>query len=281
MDDDLEALTREQLVREVARLRAGIRAHRDGTGHDLCWHHPALWGLLPEPVAPRIAVPEWPQFLEGCIRYRRSLDAQRPDAPRTTEEAPAAEAPRTACLWERVAGTGLERFELLGGAAGWRLRGTLVGGGEQGPTEAAYDVVCDAAWRTRSAKVRIRDGAVDRAVEILADGRRWLVNGREEVALRGAVDVDLEWSPSTNTLPIRRLGLPVGAASGEVVAAWVRFPQLTVEPLSQEYARLADRRWRYTSAGGAFSAALEVDAEGVVVEYEGRWRRPALGEDRR
>jgi hypothetical protein len=86
MDDDLDALTREQLIGEVKRLRAGIRAHRDSSGHDLCWHHPELWKLLPEPLDPQLAVPAWPQFLSGCIRYRRSLDEQLPDAPRTTDE---------------------------------------------------------------------------------------------------------------------------------------------------------------------------------------------------
>lgn len=86
MDDDLNALTREQLVDEVKRLRAGIRAHRDSSGHELCWHHPALWQLLPEPLEERISVPAWPQFMRGCIRYRQSLDEQLPDAPRTTNE---------------------------------------------------------------------------------------------------------------------------------------------------------------------------------------------------
>ena len=86
MDEDLDALTREQLLEEVKRLRAGIRAHRDSSGHDLCWHHPDLWRLLPEPLNPRIAVPAWPQFLRGCIRYRQSLDEQLPHAQRTTDE---------------------------------------------------------------------------------------------------------------------------------------------------------------------------------------------------
>ena len=86
MDEDLDALTREQLLEEVKRLRAGIRAHRDSSGHDLCWHHPDLWRLVPEPLDPRIAVPDWPQFLRGCIRYRQSLDEQLPHAPRTTDE---------------------------------------------------------------------------------------------------------------------------------------------------------------------------------------------------
>lgn len=83
MDDDLGGLSRDQLVVEVKRLRAGIRAHRDGTGHDLCWHHPALWSLLPEKSDPIPVVPAWPQFMRGCIRYRQSLDEQAPDAPRS------------------------------------------------------------------------------------------------------------------------------------------------------------------------------------------------------
>jgi hypothetical protein len=85
MDDDLERLSREQLVAEVKKLRHGIRQHRDSTGHDLCWHHPDLWSLLPEKSDPVPSVPDWPQFLSGCIQYRQSLDEQAPDAPRTTE----------------------------------------------------------------------------------------------------------------------------------------------------------------------------------------------------
>jgi hypothetical protein len=86
MDDDLSEMTREQLIDEIRRLRAGIRAHRDATGHDLCWHHPQLWALLPEPIDPAVAVPPWPKFLRGCLLYRESLDRQRPDAPEFDEE---------------------------------------------------------------------------------------------------------------------------------------------------------------------------------------------------
>ena len=81
MDDDLQAMSRDQLLAEVASLRAGIRAHRDTTGHELCWHHPDLWALLPEKTDPDIAVPPWPKFMRGCIKYRQSLDAQAPNAP--------------------------------------------------------------------------------------------------------------------------------------------------------------------------------------------------------
>lgn len=81
MDDDLQTFDRDRLIAEVKKLRAGIRAHRDSTGHDLCWHHPDLWDLLPEKTEPSIAVPPWPKFMRGCIQYRMALDKQAPDAP--------------------------------------------------------------------------------------------------------------------------------------------------------------------------------------------------------
>jgi hypothetical protein len=90
MDEDLNEMTRAELIDEVKKLRQAIRQHRDCSRHELCWHHPALWGLLPEQTDPVPVVPAWPEFLRGCVQYRQSLDEQAPDAPRTKEpyEAP-------------------------------------------------------------------------------------------------------------------------------------------------------------------------------------------------
>ena len=88
MDEDLERMSREQLIEEAKALRRGIREHRDSTRHELCWHHPDLWGLLPEKTDPVPVVPEWPEFLRGCVKYRESLDEQARGAPRTTEPYP-------------------------------------------------------------------------------------------------------------------------------------------------------------------------------------------------
>ena len=81
MDEDLEHMDRAALLAEAKRLRAGIRAHRDSSGHALCWYHPQLWGLLPDPIDPAVAVPAWPKFMRGCIAFRTSLDRELPDAP--------------------------------------------------------------------------------------------------------------------------------------------------------------------------------------------------------
>jgi hypothetical protein len=86
IDADLEPMTRERLIEEVRRLRAGVRKHRDTSLHALCWHQPELWGLLPEKTDPQPEVPGWPQFMRGCTRYRQSLDEQLPHTLRIERE---------------------------------------------------------------------------------------------------------------------------------------------------------------------------------------------------
>ena len=86
LDDDLARMNRDELIAEITRLRQGIRAHRGASGHDLCWYHPQLWGLLPERIEPAVAVPPWPKFLRGCLRYREALERELPNAPRADHE---------------------------------------------------------------------------------------------------------------------------------------------------------------------------------------------------
>jgi hypothetical protein len=86
MDEDIQQLSRDELLAEITRLRNAIRKHRDSSGHALCWHHPQLWGVLPEPIPENVRVPAWPQFLRGCLKYRESLDRELPHAQRITEE---------------------------------------------------------------------------------------------------------------------------------------------------------------------------------------------------
>lgn len=77
LDGDLSSLSQEELVAEVKKLRAGIREHRDAAGHDLCWHHPKLWGLLPEKDVPVLtSIPERAEFLRRCEAYRADLEKE-------------------------------------------------------------------------------------------------------------------------------------------------------------------------------------------------------------
>lgn len=133
---------------------------------------------------------------------------------------------------------------------------------------------CNDRWETIAVEVRQERGDASMLVRLAVDSEgRWWRDGQELPALRGCVDVDLGISPSTNTLPIRRLALPVGAAQS-IDAAWIRFPDLVIQVLPQRYTRLQERLYRYES-GGAFSARLSVDEHGLVIDYDRCWERIA------
>src|SRR5258708_90047 len=176
-------------------------------------------------------------------------------------------------LWRWLQGAGLERFELVRAADGWIFRGTILTLAAGTAAEARYEIVCDRSFRTRRANVSVRDVTGEHALQIATENGQWYENGRENKTVVGALDIDLGWSTSTNALRIKGLKLEIGQTSGEFIAAWVRFPELTLQPLPQEYIRLTDRQYRYSSRSGAFVANLLVDDDDLVLDYEGFWQR--------
>lgn len=153
----------------------------------------------------------------------------------------------------------------------WQLGGTAVFADEAGPCRLEYQVVCDAGWRTLHAKVTGWIGRQQVRAELYTDtARRWIVNGRQAPSVAGCVDLDLAFSPSTNTIPIRRLSLNPGERA-EVRAAWLTFPALSLEPLIQTYVRTGESTYHYESSDGGFATDLEVGAAGLVLAYPPLW----------
>jgi hypothetical protein len=194
-------------------------------------------------------------------------------------------------LWQRIDSPGSEWCALERTPDGWRLHGIVLAEVATAPVLVQYTVALASNWSTQAVEIVMRSGNTiePRALRLtVAPGQRWQIErepSQDEsmpqddlLALHGLIDVDLGFSPATNTLPIRRLDPAIGE-SVAVTAAWVRFPELTIEPLPQRYIRLAERRYRYESAGGAFVAEIEVDDLGLVTTYEGGWRRIAVSPD--
>ena len=173
-------------------------------------------------------------------------------------------------LWRRLDRPGHESARLSFRQSRWYLTGTSVFAHDQQACRLDYRVECDAEWRTLSGRVAgwVGSGEVD--VELSVASGRWRLNATEVTSVAGCTDLDLNFSPSTNLLPIRRLNLRVGEKAA-VRAAWLRFPGFTLEPLEQIYERIDDGTYRYESAGGSFVAELQVDAAGFVTRYPNFW----------
>jgi uncharacterized protein len=173
-------------------------------------------------------------------------------------------------LWQGVETGALDRCRLAAGPDGLRLSGTVLTAEFGTPLDVRYLVEAGADGRTRRVELDLDGEAVRRV--LVADGAgRWRWEGGPELAeVAGAHDVDLAVTPATNTLPIRRLaGLAVGQAA-DLRMAWVQFPELSVIPSAQRYERLAADRWRFST--GDFTAELQVDPNGLVLDYGGLFR---------
>ena len=175
--------------------------------------------------------------------------------------------------WKRLDQPATEHATLTRSGDGWELVG-LVNGRDAAAGEYVlrYVVRVDDRWVTRTAEIEGTLGASPVRLRLTHDDATgvWTRNGTVVPELEGCTDVDLGFTPSTNTLPIRRLGLGVGAAA-TVYAAWLRFPDLTLEELEQRYIHEEPHRYHYESGGGLFLADLEVDASGLVTRNGQYW----------
>ena len=178
-------------------------------------------------------------------------------------------------LWRGFVLPGHEACRLFSQDSHWYIEGTAVFVHESQPVKLSYQIICDGAWQTLSANIEGWLGNRGVGIQIKADSaQRWWLNGSEQPAVQGCLDLDLNFSPSTNLLPIRRLDLAVGETA-EVNAAWLRFPSFQLELLAQRYSRLGETTYRYESAGGQFVADLKVNHSGFVLDYPGLWQSEA------
>ena len=185
----------------------------------------------------------------------------------------------TDALWAAWEGRGFEHLELRQEPGAVRADSLIIAVADHGrPFRARYVVGCDAGWKVTRARVEVLEQPA-RVLDLRVDGRgHWSDAATGAVpALDGCVDIDIYPSPFTNTLPIRRLA---DAALGRPVAldvAWVLLPELTIQPARQEYTLLergaAGARWRFRGLDSDFVAELDVDDNGLVLDYPGIARR--------
>jgi hypothetical protein len=178
-------------------------------------------------------------------------------------------------LWHCSLLSSSEHAVLAESQDGYRLRGVAVLPLGELPCHIEYAVAVDRQWRPGQARATITTPSGTREIVLRSrHGAGWEVNGELMSHLDGCPDIDFGWTPATNTVPIRRLGLDTGGTAS-ITAAWVRFPELDVVSSEQQYRRLAIDRWQYTS--GEYDYQLVVDPDtGLVLAYgDDLWRTAA------
>jgi uncharacterized protein len=182
--------------------------------------------------------------------------------------------PAAACWQHRGARSGFEvAYFAAREGGGWRADGTTAALEDGQNWVVSYGIEVDEAWVTRSARITARTAAGLRETLLESDGAgRWAVDGAPAAGLDGCLDVDLESSAMTNTLPVHRLDLRPGGRA-DAPAAYVRALTLSAHRLDQTYARVPDEaahpRYDYAAPEFGFTARLVYDDSGLVTDYPG------------
>jgi uncharacterized protein len=173
--------------------------------------------------------------------------------------------------WRRLDVPGTDRATLTTTDTGYLLLGHAQFQDANGEADLHYSVQISPTWRTERAHLEGMGPSGPLAFEIVVNpGGSWTLNGTPFPSLQGCIDVDLNFTPATNMLSIRRLALPPGEGA-EVVAAWLEFPEPRLEPLRQLYHHLGDGRYNYHCPEIPFAAVIQSNAEGFVTSYPPLW----------
>jgi len=173
-------------------------------------------------------------------------------------------------LWRRIDTSGHETARVYGDDDGWYLDGSAIFLYEGSPCRLEYLIECDPDWSTRSATVDgwVGEDVIEIEISVSEEGI-WYLDDQEIRSVGGCTDIDLNFSPITNLLPLKRLQLKVGEGV-DLRAAWLRFPSFALEPLEQSYSRIDSSVYKYRSNTG-FEKDITVNAFGLVTEYPDFW----------
>ncbi len=167
--------------------------------------------------------------------------------------------------WQAVEGGGLEHLDLRREGDAIAAQSVVLGARGGIAYGLRYSIDLTADWRVRKVDLSLTTGA---RLTLISDGAgQWSdAQGNALAALAGCLWPDISATPFTNTLPIRGLGLDIGQ-SASIRVLYLPVPSLEPEAVEQRYTRLGENRWLYEGLFRGFSAELDVDADGLLLDY--------------
>lgn len=180
--------------------------------------------------------------------------------------------------WQAESARTLESARVLLGTGGLRALGRAVRAVPDAPMfTSSYRLVVGESGEVQRLSVTTASAERERSLTLnrTEDGY-WLLDtgsGGSRAEFEKSVDVDLQFSPLFNALPIRRLGLHKEPGEHTVPMVFVSVPTLEVTVVHQRYRTIstldADGRAVVEFGQDDYTVELTVDADGMVVDYPG------------
>lgn len=177
---------------------------------------------------------------------------------------------RKELMWQSLAEPGWEHVRVQDDHPGWTVFDSIFAREHNGQVlRGGYTLVIDKSWRTLELRlmVEIAPGEMT-GIHLLSEGDGHWTDANEQpvLGLDGCMDVDIQWSPLTNTLPINRIPLH-GTDEHEINVVFVHLPDLSLEPVTQRYRRVDSETVQYATEHRDGVRLLKVDDDGFVTHY--------------
>jgi hypothetical protein len=180
--------------------------------------------------------------------------------------------PHVACWRHRGLRSGFEVSFFAPARSGLRIAGTTTALQDGDAWVVSYVIELDELWRTRRAQLGSTSASGAFGHELDSDGQgHWLIDGEKAAHLDGCLDIDLEASAMTNTLPVHRLN-PAPNERFAAPAAYLPVAKHGLERLEQFYTRSDDDdrlTFLYEAPAFDFQCRLAYDTAGLVLDYPG------------
>jgi uncharacterized protein len=179
-------------------------------------------------------------------------------------------------MWASLESPGWEHVRIDDGHPEWNVFDSMlvrVDGGQI--RRGGYTLILDKAWRTLELRLMVEQSPGNMtALHFLASGDgMWTdADGRHLPEFDGCIDVDIQWTPLTNTLPIRRMRLTPGQEES-ISVVYIPLPSLEIGVAQQRYVGLDKGHARFESVASGFTRDIAIDEEGFVVDYPNLFRR--------
>ena len=158
---------------------------------------------------------------------------------------------------------------------GVEIESTIVGKYGDVIYKVSYNIRTNPQWETQMLKIHARHNDIVQDILLESDGNgSWIFNGKKTDAFKGCMHVDIPLTPFTNTLPIRRLKLNQNE-SKQIQVIYCDLLSQQIIPVTQQYHCLSKNRYHYENVPNNFEADIEVDDDGLVIDYPSLFIRTA------
>lgn len=153
------------------------------------------------------------------------------------------------------------------------VKGYITGEGYEKPWQVNYTLTLNPRWEAQTVFIEVMSEQNYTISLHKNELQQWMnEKGEHLAAFDGCVDVDISFTPFTNSLPINRLQLTKGEGQ-DIRVVYVDVRNGVIKTVKQRYLNKGNQIYKYENEDSGYISELIIDKDGYVVDYPGIWQQ--------